>query len=186
MSKLVIVFPGLGYHADKPLLYYARKLAQKAGFDECLNLKFDFCKDGLCGNEEKIKECLDTIYTQAESQLENVKLDFCEEVLFVSKSIGTAASVYFAHRHCLDNAKQILFTPLHLTFSSSVQNGIVFFGTKDPWVDSSSLEKSVSQANLPYHVYEGLNHSLESGDVLKDMETLLDVMKKVQDFLDRK
>ena len=26
-GKLAVVFPGVGYHADKPLLYYSRKLA---------------------------------------------------------------------------------------------------------------------------------------------------------------
>ena len=25
-EKLVIIFPGIGYHCDKPLLYYAKKL----------------------------------------------------------------------------------------------------------------------------------------------------------------
>ena len=26
-KKIAVVFPGVGYHADKPLLYYSRKLA---------------------------------------------------------------------------------------------------------------------------------------------------------------
>ena len=26
-GKLAVIFPGVGYHADKPLLYYGRKLA---------------------------------------------------------------------------------------------------------------------------------------------------------------
>lgn len=29
--KLVVCFPGIGYHCDKPLLYYSRKLAACAG-----------------------------------------------------------------------------------------------------------------------------------------------------------
>ena len=31
--KLVVCFPGIGYHCDKPLLYYSRKLAAAAGYD---------------------------------------------------------------------------------------------------------------------------------------------------------
>ena len=29
--RLAVVFPGIGYHADKPLLYYSRKLAAQQG-----------------------------------------------------------------------------------------------------------------------------------------------------------
>ena len=30
-KKIAVVFPGVGYHADKPLLYYSRKLAAQYG-----------------------------------------------------------------------------------------------------------------------------------------------------------
>ena len=30
MKKLAVLFPGIGYHCDKPLLYYSRE------FDSCL------------------------------------------------------------------------------------------------------------------------------------------------------
>lgn len=29
--KLAVFFPGIGYHCDKPLLYYSRKLVQNMG-----------------------------------------------------------------------------------------------------------------------------------------------------------
>ena len=29
MQKVVLLFPGVGYHTDKPLLFYGRKLAQE-------------------------------------------------------------------------------------------------------------------------------------------------------------
>ena len=29
--KIAVFFPGIGYHCDKPLLYYARKLVQEYG-----------------------------------------------------------------------------------------------------------------------------------------------------------
>ena len=33
-GKLAVIFPGVGYHADKPLLYYGRKLAKQHGYQE--------------------------------------------------------------------------------------------------------------------------------------------------------
>ena len=32
-DKLCVIFPGVGYHKDKPLLYYASRLASKSGYD---------------------------------------------------------------------------------------------------------------------------------------------------------
>jgi len=29
--KIAVVFPGIGYHVDKPLLYYSKKIAASAG-----------------------------------------------------------------------------------------------------------------------------------------------------------
>ena len=33
MKKLAIFFPGIGYHADKPLRYYILKLPGEAGYE---------------------------------------------------------------------------------------------------------------------------------------------------------
>ena len=32
--KAAVFFPGIGYHCDKPLLYYSRKLAQECGYED--------------------------------------------------------------------------------------------------------------------------------------------------------
>ena len=34
MKKLAVFFPGIGYTADKPLLYYSRKLAAELDYEE--------------------------------------------------------------------------------------------------------------------------------------------------------
>lgn len=31
--KLAVVFPGIGYHVDKPLLFYSKKIAASHGFE---------------------------------------------------------------------------------------------------------------------------------------------------------
>ena len=33
MKKLAVIFPGVGYHTDKPLLYYSKKLASRNGYE---------------------------------------------------------------------------------------------------------------------------------------------------------
>ena len=32
MSKIAVLFPGIGYHKDKPLLYYSMKIAKEDGY----------------------------------------------------------------------------------------------------------------------------------------------------------
>ena len=39
------------------------------------------------------------------------------------------------------------------------------------------------ERNVPMHVYEAANHSLETGDVTADIEILKDVMRKTETFI---
>ena len=115
--KLVVCFPGIGYHCDKPLLYYSRKLAACAGYDHTLLLQYTYHKDGLRGSPAALREAFDTLYAQAEAQLSAVDWPQYDDVLFLSKSIGTAVSAAFAQRHGIP-CRQILYTPLSLTFAA--------------------------------------------------------------------
>ena len=85
--KLVVCFPGIGYHCDKPLLYYSRKLAACAGYDHTLLLQYTYHKDGLRGSPAALREAFDTLYAQAEAQLSAVDWLQFDDVLFLSKSI---------------------------------------------------------------------------------------------------
>ena len=49
--KLCVLFPGMGYHADKPLLYYSAKLALSRG-DDVIPLKATPHKD--CAAETQL------------------------------------------------------------------------------------------------------------------------------------
>lgn len=33
MSKLAVIFPGIGYTADKPLLHYSKRIAANHGYE---------------------------------------------------------------------------------------------------------------------------------------------------------
>ena len=83
MKKLAIFFPGIGYHADKPLLYYSRKLAGEAGYEQ-IALKYDYQAGNIRGNKEKMEAAFHALYAQAEEQLAEVDFTPYAEVLFVS------------------------------------------------------------------------------------------------------
>ena len=88
----------------------------------------------------------------------------------------------FAQRHGIP-CRQILYTPLSLTFALAPQNALAFLGTADPWSDASSVAAAARANGTPLCLYENANHSLETGDVLHDLATLQDVMQKTQTFI---
>ena len=89
-GKLAIIFPGIGYHSDKPILYYSRKLAKERGYEEIISLKYSYTGRNIRGNKEKMQEVFEILYQQAEKQLERIDLSKYDEILFISKSVGTA------------------------------------------------------------------------------------------------
>ncbi len=100
--KLVVCFPGIGYHCDKPLLYYSRKLAATAGYDHAVLLQYTCQKDGLRENPAApAAPPFDALYTQAEAQLAAVGWAQYDDVLFLSKSIGTAIAAAYAPKHAV-------------------------------------------------------------------------------------
>ena len=129
-----------------------------------------------------LREAFDTLYAQAEAQLSAVDWPQYDDVLFLSKSIGTAVSAAFAQRHGIP-CRQILYTPLSLTFAFAPQNALAFLGTADPWSDAFSVAAAARANGTPLCLYENANHSLETGDVLHDLATLQDVMQKTQTFI---
>ena len=42
MAKLAVFFPGIGYHCDKPLLYYGRDIAYEAGYEKNINISYEY------------------------------------------------------------------------------------------------------------------------------------------------
>ena len=56
MKRIAVFFPGIGYHCDKPLLYYSRQLAREAGYQEIVSVSYAYQAENLRGNPEKMRE----------------------------------------------------------------------------------------------------------------------------------
>lgn len=50
--KLAVVFPGIGYHVDKPLLYYSRKIADNYDY-ETVTVPYGNFPAGVKGSAKK-------------------------------------------------------------------------------------------------------------------------------------
>lgn len=182
MSKIAVYFPGIGYHCDKPLLYYSRHIACKLGYEDSRNVNYTYKAGNIRGNDEKMKEAYEILFSQAEAALADIVWAEYDDVLFVSKSIGTILAASYAKKHELTCVKHILYTPLARTFFFEPRNAVGFIGTADPWSNIDEIVRLAKTNHLPLSVYEGCNHSLECDDTLRNIEILKDVMQKTADF----
>lgn len=182
MIKIAVYFPGIGYHCDKPLLYYSRKIAYELGYKNCRNVSYTYKAGNIRGNHEKMKETYETLFSQTEAALADIVWTEYDDVLFVSKSIGTIIAASYAAKYGLKCAKHILYTPLAQTFLFAPNNAIGFIGTADPWSNIDEIIHLSKTNHIPLTVYEGCNHSLECDDTLQNLETIKDVMQKTMDF----
>ena len=184
MKRLAIIFPGVGYTKDRPLLYYAAKIMRANGFD-AVNIDFS----GLEWDKEALKDharlmaILGECLNRTEKQLEGVDLEAAERVFFVSKSIGTVVSTAYARKKGI-KAEQILFTPLeYISNFAEDGNGVVFYGSADPYADPAAIARICAEKHLETHVLESANHSLETGEVPLDIGNLRAVMERVEEIV---
>ncbi|MBD5482479.1 MAG: alpha/beta hydrolase [Lachnospiraceae bacterium] len=182
MSKIAVYFPGIGYHCDKPLLYYSRNIACELGYQNNRNISYTYNAGNIRGNEEKMKEAFEALFSQTEAELADMDWSEYDDVLFISKSIGTIIATSYAAKYGLKHARHILYTPLAQTFLSAPSNAIGFIGTADPWSDINEIIRLSKANHIPLSVYENCNHSLECNDTMKNLENLKDIMQRTMDF----
>lgn len=178
-----VVFPGIGYHCDKPLLYYSKKIAKSLGF-EIIDVPYDGfdSKQNIKGNPAGMQAAFAHAENEAERILKDVNWSSYSSLLFISKSIGTVVAAKYAVDHHLD-ARHIFYTPVEATFTyMQPKSGIAFTGTKDQWVNYSLVLKDCHKKDVFCHVIENANHSLETGDIFQDIEILGKIMKYTLEY----
>lgn len=177
---LAVLFPGIGYTNDRSLLYFSGRVAVNAGY-ELLRVTYGGFPPGVKGDREKMKDSFVLAGKQAEEQLRDVRWEEYEEILFISKSIGTVVASAYARERNLA-VRSVIFTPLEETFLFLRGDALVFHGTADPWAETAKIRAACEKCGVPLFITEGANHSLETGDAVKDVETLTGVVEKVKNW----
>ena len=181
--KIVCLFPGIGYTCDKPLLYYSWKVFASLGW-KVVPVPYGGFPSGVKGNAKKMKKCAEMALEQAEDLLKDMDWSRYDAVVFVSKSIGTVVAGSFAARHHIP-CRHSLFTPVEATFAFDMKDAVVFHGTSDPWADSDAIRNACRNAGFPLYITENANHSLETGDVESDIDTMKATMKIVREYAEQ-
>lgn len=181
--KLCVVFPGIGYGTDRPLLYYPKKYLRNDY--QTVDIKYTGDPKKAKSKKENLRKFYENAYQLVEKQLSDINFDDYDDILFISKSVGTALSARYAKEHHL-KVRSVLFTPLDFTFENACSPAIAFSGTKDPWINLETIKKLAHDHQVPLTVIKNANHSLETGDILKDIDHLHDIMEKVITFINEK
>ena len=179
-DKIAIIFPGMGYHSDKPLLYYAKRLAREHGY-ELLEVSYVFNKRArdVMNDDDAKREAFKYAVDETARQLDQVEFAAYQDVLFIGKSIGTAVAAYYDKKNGI-NARHIVFTPVPETFAHLRNgSGIVFHGTADPWCENELTKAKCEELGLRLYEIEDANHSLETGDALTDIKRMPEILELI-------
>ena len=180
-KKIAIVFPGIGYHVDKPLLYYSIRLARQYGYQiKCVD--YGTLPSGIKGDSEKMKTAFYMAYKHVTEILSEVDFSSFTQILFISKSIGTAVAAAYELQNQL-GASQIYYTPVEESFQAIGTTGIVFHGAADDWARTAVIQEECAKRNLPLFITEHANHSLETGDIMRDLDNLKNIMEKTEKYI---
>ena len=172
-KNLIVLFPGAGYTVGSPLLYYADlKYAnkgyerQRIGYGECLRI------DG--SRDEIFEATMSYVYEQVKD------IDFAkyEDVLFVSKSLGTVLAGWLADKlGC--KIRHIYLTPIDdtLVYLKHGKNiSLVVAGTADDSMDTTVLLEHCEREKIAVELIEGADHRLE---IVGEPDANIDILKKI-------
>ncbi len=183
MSKIAVIFPGMGYTKDRPLLYYAGRIAKSCEY-ELVFVEYEDVSwnKELLRNHAKMTEIFKKCIESSERILADIDFGSSEDTVFISKSIGTVIAAAVAKRHSA-SIRQICFTPIE-QFGDFIEegNGLVFYGGSDPFANPDVIGQICREKSLEAYRIDGANHSLEVNDVKKDIENLAFVMDRVSEF----
>lgn len=181
---LVVLFPGIGYTCDRPLLYYPGRMLQSMGY-QIVPVSYGGFPANVKGDAQKMRECFFTALDQAEAVLEKIDFSAFDDVIFIGKSVGTVVALHYAKEHDID-ARFVLLTPVEEAFEHLPQlvgsRAAAFYGTSDPWARTEIVTSACTARKIPLYVFADANHSLETGDVETDIKYLQQVVRHIREF----
>lgn len=177
MKNAVVLFPGVRYSCDTPLLYYAGTVFRGRGYEK---IEIDYGEEILSSKslDEKILAVRDTVL----EQLRSAQLGQYEDVVFVSKSIGTALAGWAAAQ--LDRpVRHIYLTPLEQTLPFiNGEVDIAVGAGEDEYLDARRLRSYCAEHDIPLTMYDGVGHRLEDK---ADIHRTLHIMDEIGGLYER-
>jgi hypothetical protein len=174
---LVVQFPGQHYSNDKPLFDYSGKAAQECGHDLLLleygyqAARVEFHRDD---GPVLVQECLQA--------LKLVKDDY-QQLIFVSKSLGTLVAGEIARILSYDRVRHIFLTPIRPALPHmAASGGIAIYGTNDKLFGAVEAAEAGKSGRLKVFPIEGADHGLEVGNIQDSLAIMQRIVMIYHDF----
>lgn len=187
-NKLAVMFPGIAYTNDKPVLYYSKELFIQKGYD-VLDIEFDYLKnkDFLFLSHYRKEIVFEEDIEGILNELNNLNY---REVIFNAKSMGTKAMAQIHNRLHFDNIKIIWQTPLledEIILKEMIKTNytsLAIIGTDDQNYQHQLIRKLLKNEKFTFFEVEGVNHSYDSQDsVFDSIEKCKLIIHRIEDFL---
>lgn len=189
VDNLAVVFPGLRYNCDKPLLYYTTQILIQHRYD-VLQLRADY-KSREFKNLSKAEQTIQLIEDGKSLLNSGLQARSYSNILIAGKSLGTIIMAFILNEnHELLSARTIWLTPLmHFpTVSQAIVEttgpAFVVGSNTDTTFGIEPVSRLQSMTNVVVHTVQDANHSLEiPGDPLRSLQTLIQVAENLNKFL---
>ena len=187
---VAILFPGLGYTAHMPVVYYPGRLLAARGAD-VLRVEYTYNRRPdfqALPDEEQDRWFHADVTAACDAALAQRSY---EQVTLVGKSIGTLAIGYLlTTQPRLPRPQCVWLTPLLRNERLRAQikqvrhRALFVIGTADPQYDPAKLAEVQQATEGDRIVIEGADHSLEiAGDIVQSIRALGRIMEGIQKFL---
>lgn len=178
MKKAVVLFPGVRYSCDTPLLYYAGTTFAARGYEK---IEVDYGPE--LSTTAHLEETILSVRDAVLEQLRSCHLEQCEDVVFVSKSIGTVLAGWAAAQLGVP-VRQIFLTPLEYTLPFLRPESDIAVGAgADPFLDADRLSEYCAAHSIPLTMIPHVGHRLEDrSDIRRTLRILEEVVSLYESF----
>lgn len=189
-DALAVLFPGYGYHADLPVLYYPGKIVRSRGMDL---LRMDTAYSRRAAFRQLTPDKQEAWYDEDASAALDAALEQrpYRRLVLIGKSLGTLAMAGLLSRHShLPASTWIWLTPV-LRDQRLVERierykprSLFAIGSADQYYDEAVLNRLVDATQGELVIIPGADHSLEvGGDALQSMQALAQVITGIEAFI---
>jgi hypothetical protein len=188
-DKVAILFPGIGYTCQMPVLYYATAVLLDKGYDV---LWVEYKYDKSVFSKQSTEESLNWLNFDAEASYNAAMAEGkYKSVVLVGKSLGSFALAHLSKKGV--DAKAVWLTPLlgrsgtvdidfYNNVKESCKEGLFVIGTSDPLYSEEKVNELRQTATVV--TIDGADHSLEiDGSPQKSLEALGKMAEAISKFV---
>ncbi|WP_138493792.1 hypothetical protein [Paenibacillus pinistramenti] len=166
-DTLVVLFPGLAYSCDLPLLHYAAQCALEHRHS-VLQLEYGFQSARTSFNPGD----LNILLYECKHAVDQIR-DKYRQLIFISKSLGTLVAGQIGEMQGGTGVRQLFVTPVDdtLPYIESMECTVIY-GTGDPLFSRASVQAAEKAGKALLCPVEGADHALALGSVEESLRVL--------------